>query len=343
MTKLFMLYAMMIILLAIWTCLALWVHMPLGRVTYVVIGFILLLSIIAVIPNTYIEKFEGPLIIDKLSYYSIRIFGLVVGVVFAWFFSMKPSNDRIWQDEFRHQFTYTQNGNIITIHNVRDFDWHGDSYTERWDTRTYNLNHLTSLDMISTTWGMDSIAHIMVSFGFDDGAGNIDRLVFSVETRKEIGEEFSTIGGFFRMYDLSIIAGDERDLIYTRTNIRDELVSVYPILYDKDKMRNLFLTYLDYGHRLNDMPKFYHSLLSNCTTVIYKMASQIDDVPMDYRIIVSGRLADYLYDKGAIDNEQDLMIWKYNAFANPKVSHLGNHGNISSQEYSALIREGLSY
>ncbi|STY91430.1 DUF4105 domain-containing protein [Moraxella bovis] len=343
MTKLFMLYDFMIILLAIWTCLALWVHMPLGKLTYVIIGFILLLSIIAILPDGYIEKFANQFIVDKLSYYSIRIFGLVVGIVFAWFFSMKPSNHRVWQDEFRHQFTYTQNNNIITINNVRDFDWHGDTYTELWDTRTYDLNHLSSLDMISTTWGNDNIAHIMVSFGFDDGAGNTDRLVFSVETRKEIGEEFSTIGGFFRMYDLSIIAGDERDLIYTRTNIRNEQVSLYPILYDKEKIKNLFLTYLDYGHRLNDTPKFYHSLFSNCTTVIYKMASQIDDVPMDYRIIVSGRLADYLYDKGVIDNKHELTVWKKSAFANPKVAHLGNHGNISSQEYSALIRKELPH
>lgn len=343
MTKFFVLYAMMIILLAIWMCLALWVHMPLGKITYIIIGFILLLSIIAILPNTHIEKFANRIIVDKVVYYSIRIFGLIVGIVFAWFFSMKPSNDRIWQDEFRHQFTYTQNNNIITIYNVRDFDWHGDTYTERWDTRTYDLNHLTSLDMISTTWGMDSIAHIMVSFGFDDGAGNIDRLVFSVETRKEIGEAFSTIGGFFRLYDLSIIAGDERDLIYTRTNIRDEQVSVYPVLYDKDKIRKLFLTYLDYGQSLKDAPKFYHSLFSNCTTVIYEMVRMFDDVPMDYRIIVSGKLADYLYDKGVIDNRHEFTVWRNNALANPKVAHLGNHGNISSKDYSALIREGLPY
>ena len=130
-------------------------------------------------------------------------------------------------------------------------------------------------------------------------------------------------------------------MIYTRTNIRNEKVSVYPILYDKQKIKNLFLAYLDYGHRLNDEPKFYHSLFSNCTTVIYKMVSQIDDIPLDYRIIVSGKLADYLYDKGAIDDNYDLMDWKKAAFANPKVAHLGNHSNISSQQYSALIREGL--
>lgn len=345
MTKCFILYACVIMLLSMWACLTLWVHMPFDGLTYVVIGFILLLSIMIIFPN-YFDKLFNYFILGELNHYSLihqllGVFGLIIGVVFVWFFVMTPSNDRAWQDEFRHQFTYTKNNNIITINNVRDFYWYKDTYAKRWDVRTYDMNHLSSLDMISTTWGMDSIAHIMVSFGFDDGMGNTDRLVFSVEARKEIGEEFSTIGGFFRMYDLSIIAGDERDLIYTRTNIRNEKVSVYPILYDKQKIKNLFLAYLDYGHRLNDEPKFYHSLFSNCTTVIYKMVSQIDDIPLDYRIIVSGKLADYLYDKGVIDDNYDLMDWKKAAFANPKVAHLGNHSNISSQQYSALIREGL--
>lgn len=268
-------------------------------------------------------------------------FWLMTGGVFVWFFAMSPSNDRQWQDEFRHQFTYTKKDNIITINNVRNFDWNNDTYTERWESRQYNLNHLNSLDMISTTWGNDNIAHIMLSFGFDDGMGNTDRLVFSVETRKEIGENFSTVGGFFRLYDLSIIAGDEKDLIYTRTNIRNESVSVYPVIYNLAKIKQLFLIYLDYGQSLNHQPKFYNSLWSNCTTVIYTMIKGIDNIPLDYRIIASGRLADYLYDKGVIDNNHSFATWKQAALANPKVQHLGNNTPISSKDYSKLIRQGL--
>ena len=49
----------------------------------------------------------------------------------------------------------------------------------------------------------------LVSFGFDDG----QRVVFSVEIRKERGEQFSELGGFFKQFELSVIAADERDIV----------------------------------------------------------------------------------------------------------------------------------
>ena len=62
----------------------------------------------------------------------------------------------------------------------------------------------------------DAIAHIMLSFGF---AGR-DYVTISIETRKEVGESYDTIRGFFRQYELIYIVGDERDLIRLRTNYR---------------------------------------------------------------------------------------------------------------------------
>lgn len=325
------------LMMAIWVCLALWVHLPLGGMTYLLIFFIGIMVILFIWQINFIH--QSLLCIKPTNSY--LLFWLIATAVFVWFIMMTPSNDRQWQDEFRHQFTYTKKDNIITINHVRNFHWYDDTYHERWQTRQYDINKLKYLDMISTTWGNDNIAHIMLSFGFENKYGNIDRLVLSVEARKETHEEFSTIGGFFRLYDLSIIAGDERDLIYTRTNIRKEQVSIYPIEYHQEKIKQLFLTYLDYGQNLSHTPKFYHSLLSNCTTVIYDMIKGFDTVPVDYRIIVSGRLSSYLYEHGAIDNAYPLNVWQTHAHANPKVAHLGKNSSISSSEFSRLIRQGL--
>ena len=52
----------------------------------------------------------------------------------------------------------------------------------------------------------------MASFGFQDGRF----LAFSGETRKEEGESYSTLGGFFRQYELIYIAAEERDIIRLR-------------------------------------------------------------------------------------------------------------------------------
>ncbi|STZ06705.1 Uncharacterised protein [Moraxella ovis] len=62
------------------------------------------------------------------------------------------------------------------------------------------------MDLALSIWGNENIVHTLVTFGFADG----QRLAFSVEIRKEVGESFSNIGGFFRQFELSVIAVDEK-------------------------------------------------------------------------------------------------------------------------------------
>src|SRR2546423_1743810 len=68
-----------------------------------------------------------------------------------------------------------------------------------------------------------ALAYLIVSFGFADDA----RLPFSIEARKERGEAYSTIAGFFRQYELAIVAADERDIVRVRSNVRGEDVRIY--------------------------------------------------------------------------------------------------------------------
>ena len=59
--------------------------------------------------------------------------------------------------------------------------------------RSYDLRKLDSVDIIAVYWAGKAIAHVMVSFGFQGK----DYLSVSIETRKEKGEEYSTLAGFF--------------------------------------------------------------------------------------------------------------------------------------------------
>ena len=116
------------------------------------------------------------------------------------------------------------NGDIVTIHGVRNFDYCTETdFTQRWEVRTYDLRKLDSADIIAAYWMGKSIAHVMLSFGF---AGK-DYLAVSIETRKERGESYSTLAGFFRNYELYYVIADERDVIRVRTNYRPPQEDVF--------------------------------------------------------------------------------------------------------------------
>ena len=133
--------------------------------------------------------------------------------------TLRPSHERDWADDVAQLLQAEIDGNRLTLRNVRNFDWHSeDDYTVRWETREYDLDRLADADLVLSYWMGPHIAHTLVSFGFDDGR----RLVFSLEIRKERGEAFSALGGFFREFESVLIAADENDIVRTRSNARGE-------------------------------------------------------------------------------------------------------------------------
>lgn len=126
-----------------------------------------------------------------------------------WTYGITPRLDRDWKSEVAYTVTGEIDGAAVTLHNVRNFEWTtSDDFTEKWETRTYDFDQLETVDLIASHWGSEAISHSIMSFGFADGR----RIAFSVEIRKEQGESFSTISGFFKQYELAIIAADENDI-----------------------------------------------------------------------------------------------------------------------------------
>ena len=278
----------------------------------------------------------------------------------GWFMSIEPQQQRDWMPEVSQKITYERdpnNSDLITLTNVRNFDWHTeDDATARWETRTIDMSKLSGIDVANSYWMGPLIAHTLVSFRFED-----DRpLAFSFEIRKEQGESFSALAGFFRRYELSLIAAEERDIIYTRTNKRGEQVYLLPVSHlQQREVKSLFESYLTAADELNAQPAWYNTLTSNCTNIIFYMARLVsgDRLPWDYRIWVSGWLPNYLYDVGMLDtnsqlNEQQhgeqnwsMDTWYERTHINPKVRGFDNQSNlesgINSREFSTQIRQGI--
>ncbi|RFS33866.1 DUF4105 domain-containing protein [Acinetobacter sp. SWAC5] len=323
-------FSLFVVLSSAWLCMAIWVQQPINSiVSYAIIGFWIAfaLSILGIYFSHLLSRRKD-----------ILIYGLAFLFALIWYFSLPARQDRDWNPEVAKMLSYEKHGDQVTLHNVRNFDWHADGrYTERWKTRHYNLNDITGVNIITSYWMGPKIAHTLVSFDFAHSAP----LTFSIEIRKEKNEDFSAIGGFFRKFEVSLIAADEKDIIYTRSNIRGEQVYFFPINMGEAERKALFEEYLSKSDDLAKHAKWYNTLTSNCTTLIFDMVQAVSKqhLPVDYRLLASGYLPNYLYDLNALSHQWDIATWYRRAHVNPRVT---SHHTLSSAQYSALIRQGLS-
>jgi Domain of unknown function (DUF4105) len=214
-----------------------------------------------------------------------------------WYLTRIPRHDRVWIPEVAHGAT-ADIGPTVRLHKVRRFRWTAkNKYDERWDEWHLDPDAITSVDLVMSIWSSPLIAHTMVSFGFADGR----HLVFSGETRRQKGDRFTITGGFFRRFELVMLAADERDVIHLRTDIRREKVSLYPVLMDAGARKALFLAFLEQGNDLVTRPKWYNTVTTNCTTVPFEIVRTIAPrLRRDWRLLLSGQLPGFLYKLGVL-------------------------------------------
>jgi hypothetical protein len=228
-----------------------------------------------------------------LIFYSI----LFVAILNWWLFAIKPSNERQWQPDLAQLPYATVDGDIVTVHNIRNFDYRSEfDFSPAYYSKTYDLNKLEGVDLFAIYWMGPAIAHTVMSFNF----GDKDYLAVSIEARKEQSEGYSTIKGFFRQYELTYIVADERDVIRLRTNYRKnppEEVYLYRLKPPRENIRRLFLEYLRKINELHEKPAFYNTLLDNCTTAIW-FNSRVNPghLPFSWKILLSGYVPEYIYE-----------------------------------------------
>lgn len=223
------------------------------------------------------------------------------GVLALWWGTIAASNDRDWAREYARIPYGDVDGDRLTLHNVRDFDYRTDTdFTERWDTRTYDLSQLTGLDLFMSYWGSPTIAHTILAWTFADAKP----LAVSIETRRERTESYSAVRGFFREYEICYVAADERDLIRLRTNYRGEDVYLYRLKTPPDRARALLLDYVKSMNELREQPGWYNAFTHNCTTTIRTHVKALQgSAPLDWRLLANGYADEMLYEQGALDNQ----------------------------------------
>ena len=261
-------------------------------------------------------------------------YALGFAALLLWWFTLRPSHDRVWAEDVARLLRAERAGERVTLHNLRNFTWHSAAdFTPRWESRSYDLDGLVSVDAVLSYWMGPAIAHTLVSFGFRDGR----HVVFSIEIRRKRGEAFHALGGLFRQFEACLVAADERDILALRTNARGEDVYLYRVLMPRAAMRSLFLAYLDTARAIEARPRFYNTLTANCTTMVYEMVRRIiRGLPLDWRLLCSGYLPDYLHAVGGLTPGHTVAELRRRGCITRRARRAGE-----AEDFSARIRQDV--
>jgi hypothetical protein len=256
--------------------------------------------------------------------------------VFIWWLTLTPHDDRRWQPDMEKTPWAEISGDIVTIHNFRHSDRRSATdFTPRWESRTFRLSSLQHLDFYMVYWGSPHICHTMLTFDF----GAEGRVCASIEARREHDETYSPLEGIFRQYELLYVLGDERDLVRLRASLNapDDQVYLYRIAATPEVIRALFLDYLATANRLHTEPAWYHTLSTNCTTLIREHVNKAHTYERwDWRLLANGHLDKRLYADGYLDRSLPFHKLKARSFINPAALAAGN-----TPDFSDRIRTGL--
>jgi len=307
---------------AVWAVAALWIDGPQSR------------PLAGALAVAFATATLATFLVVRPMRRALGVFVVLFALVLAWWFSLEASNDRAWEPSVARTPEAVLEGDLLTIRNVRNFDYRSETdFDEVWEKRTYDLSKLNGVGIYLSYWASPLIAHTIMTWTFDDGPP----LAISIETRKEAGEEYSAVLGFFRQFELYYVVADERDVVRVRSNYRGEEVYLYPLTTGLDTARQLLL---DYVTRINDLarePDWYNAATHNCTTTIRDHMEAIGvEGPWDYRFLANGHLDELAYERGAVDTTLPFSELRSR-------SNIVDRANAADDDpdFSTRIREGL--
>lgn len=319
-----MLLTLLLVAAAAWGGMALWLRLPYGDAGRGLIVAALLAAMLLVVM----------LVWRRTPVAAGGLLALAWLPLLLWWSTILPSNDRDWRPDVARVSTARIDGDMLTVRNVRNFNWRSDTnFDPYWETRVYDLKALRGADLFLSYWSGELIAHAIISFDF---AGTLP-LAYSIEIRREKGEQFSSIAGFFKSYELVVTAADERDVVKVRSVVRGEDVRLFRLDIEPATTQGLLREYVSVSNDLAANPRWYHTLAANCTTVIFGMARRLDPrVAFDWRILLPGRLPEYLRANQFITRDVPLHTLVTKGRIRDRAA-----GAYPDPGFSARIREGV--
>ena len=308
-----------ITLVTLWSTLALFFDLPFAHVKiFAAIAYLLIAAAILYFARQRWKRFLGCMI--------------CFAAVLTWWLTLRPSNNKPWQTDVSRLASVDIADDHAIIHNFRQCDYRAElDYTCTWSTVDIDLAQIKGVDLFMNYWGSPWIAHTIVSFDL----GHNQHVAFSIETRKQVGQTYSALRGFFRQFTLISVVSDERDLVRLRTNYRHgEDLYLYHTRATPAFARSLFLDYAAMTNRLYSHPQWYNAISHNCTTEIFTFKT-MKSQPFDWRILLNGKADEMEYGRGELAGDLPFPELKQRAYINPAA-----RAADKDPQFSVRIRQG---
>ncbi|MBI2033396.1 MAG: DUF4105 domain-containing protein [Candidatus Levybacteria bacterium] len=237
-----------------------------------------------------------------LVFLFLAFFFIVITEVFL---IVKPSNNRLWEFGFEKSPDITLEGSNISIENFRNFRYAPGKIVSSTYTKTdVDVNDLERAWFVVEPFEIKpllpstGIAHTYFVFDFK----NHDPIAISVEARREKNEEYSAWLGLFNKFELIYIWGEELDITGRRALVENQPLFMYPLTISQDASKKLFIQLAKATNDLYKNPRFYNTLMTNCTNELARNANTIkkDAIPFTIALILPGYSAQELYRLGFI-------------------------------------------
>ena len=246
---------------------------------------------------------------DAIQVIVMAFAGIVAYLVLMRYLLLKPSNDRSWVNDNKRLANAEFKGDYVIIKNIRDFNWRSTrDYDERWIEKKFNLTEVSKIWFVLEYFDPKKrqMAHTILGFEFKDGS----RICCSIEVRRERGEKYHPIRGFFRQYELIYVWATESDAIGVRTRCRRKSVThlFEAVVLGPGNERRMLESYLNRTNKLYEDPEWYNTITNTCTTNIVKHVNEVypGRVPRAIAILLPGLSPKILYKNNLVKINSSL-------------------------------------
>jgi hypothetical protein len=233
----------------------------------------------------------------------LLVAALSVGTLLA---ARRPSLSREWDEDVRVLAGVEDlPDGSVRLTQVRDWRYARDAVLSKdyHDVR-FDPADVTGLWVYEQELGLGGrIAHTFLVFEFPESYGSDRWLGLSVETRREVGETYSLVGGVLQKFEVTHIWAKEEDLVRRRVEFLDYPLTRYRVTVSNENVARLFRQFVRETADLARTPRWYNTLTTNCTSSLIQYVNTVEpgSIPWHYSFVLTGRTDDYLARLGYLD------------------------------------------